>query len=92
MVPGNLSVTDCAVCYYARKHSATILTGDKRLRKYAESGNVEVRGVLFIFDELVSQSIIDAGIAAQKLRELININVRLPKSEIEKRIKKWSNS
>ena len=91
-VSGNLSVPDCSVCYYARKHSATLLTGDRQLRRYAESNNVTVRGVLFIFDELVAQNIIDAGIAAQKLKELTNINVRLPKSEIEKRIKKWSNT
>lgn len=91
-ISGNLSVPDCSVCYYARKHSATLLTGDRQLRRYAEGNNVTVRGVLFIFDELVAQNIIDAGIAAQKLRELTNINVRLPKSEIEKRIKKWSNT
>lgn len=91
-ISGNLSVPDCSVCYYARKHSATLLTGDRQLRRYAEDNNVTVRGVLFIFDELVAQNIIDAGIAAQKLRELTNINVRLPKSEIEKRIKKWSNT
>lgn len=91
-VSGNLSVPDCSVCYYARKHSATLLTGDRQLRRYAESNNVTVRGVLFIFDELVAQNIIEAGIAAQKLKELTNINVRLPKSEIEKRIKKWSNT
>lgn len=91
-ISGNLSVPDCSVCYYARKHSATLLTGDRQLRRYAEDNNVTVRGVLFIFDELVAQNIIGAGIAAQKLRELTNINVRLPKSEIEKRIKKWSNT
>lgn len=91
-VSGNLSVPDCSVCYYARNHSATLLTGDRQLRRYAEGNNVTVRGVLFIFDELVAQNIIEAGIAAQKLRELTNINVRLPKSEIEKRIKKWSNT
>lgn len=91
-ISGNLSVPDCSVCYYARKHSATLLTGDRQLRRYAEGNNVTVRGVLFIFDELVAQNIIEAGIAAQKLRELTNINVRLPKSEIEKRIKKWSNT
>lgn len=91
-ISGNLSVPDCSVCYYARKHSATLLTGDRQLRRYAEDNNVTVRGVLFIFDELVAQNIIDARIAAQKLRELTNINVRLPKSEIEKRIKKWSNT
>lgn len=92
IVPGNLSIPDCSVCYYARKHSATLLTGDRQLRKYAENSNVAVRGVLFIFDELVARNIIESGIAAQKLRELTNINVRLPKSEIEKRIKKWSNA
>lgn len=91
-VSGNLSVPDCSVCYYARKHSATLLTGDRQLRRYAENNNVTVRGVLFIFDELVAHNIIKTGIAAQKLRELTNINVRLPKSEIEKRIKKWSNT
>ena len=34
-VPGNISITDCSVCYYARKNSATMLTGDRQLRKYA---------------------------------------------------------
>lgn len=91
-ISGNLSIPYCSVCYYARKHSATLLTGDRQLRKYAECNNVIVRGVIFIFDELVAQNIIDAGTAAKKLRELTNINVRLPKSEIEKRIKKWSNT
>ncbi len=90
MVHGNLSIPDCSVCYYARKHSATLLTGDRQLRKYAEGNNVAVRGVLFIFDELVSKGVIVAEIAAQKLRELTNVNVRLPKSEIEKRITMWS--
>jgi predicted nucleic acid-binding protein len=66
------------------------LTGDRQLRKYAEGKNVAVRGVLFIFDELVAKGIIVEAVAAQKLRELTNVNVRLPKSEIEKRIKKWS--
>jgi len=91
-VPGNLSIPDCSVCYYARKHSATLLTGDRQLRKYAERNNVAVRGVLFIFDELVAKGVIIEEMAAQKLRELTNVNVRLPKSEIEKRIRKWSNS
>lgn len=91
-VPGNLSIPDCSVCYYARNHSATLLTGDRQLRKYAESSNVAVKGVLFIFDEMVSRNIIEPEIAGQKLRELTNINVRLPKSEVEKRIKLWSRS
>lgn len=92
MVTGNLSIPDCSVCYYAKKHSATLLTGDRQLRKYAERNNVSVRGVLFIFDEFIAKGIIIEEVAARKLLELTNVNVRLPKSEVEKRIKMWSNS
>lgn len=91
-VPGNISIPDCSVCYYARKHAATLLTGDRQLRRYAEASNVSVRGVLFIFDELVANNVIPSHQAAAKLRELVAINVRLPKAEIEKRINNWSKS
>lgn len=90
MVHGNLSIPDCSVCYYARKHSATLLTGDRQLRKYAESCYVAVRGILFIFDRMVAEGVISEDLAAKKLRDLTNINVRLPKSDIEERIQKWS--
>lgn len=91
-VPGNISITDCSVCYYARKNSATMLTGDRQLRKYAEASKVVVRGILFIFDELVANTVLTPIEAATKLRELLTINSRLPKSEIEKRITNWSKS
>lgn len=35
-VSGNLSIPDCSVCYFARKHNVPMLTGDRRLRRYAE--------------------------------------------------------
>ncbi|MDE6444282.1 MAG: type II toxin-antitoxin system VapC family toxin [Muribaculaceae bacterium] len=91
-VPGNISIPDCSVCYYARKHTATLLTGDRQLRRYAEASKVSVRGVLFLFDELVANNIIPSHQAAAKLLELVAINVRLPKAEIEKRINNWSKS
>ena len=91
-VPGNISIPDCSVCYYARKHAATLLTGDRQLRRYAEANNVSVRGILFIFDELVANNVISSQQASAKLRELVAINVRLPKSEIEKRINNWGLS
>ena len=88
-VPGNISIPDCSVCYYARKHASTLLTGDRQLRRYAEATNVEVRGILFIFDELVINKVISPIQTAKKLKELLGINIRLPKAEIEKRINKW---
>ena len=85
-VSGNLSIPDCSVCYFARKHNVPMLTGDRRLRRYAEEQSIEVHGILFIFDELVKHDIISTSMAADRLEELFAINARLPKAEIRDRI------
>lgn len=88
-VSGNLSIPDCSVCYFARKHNEPMLTGDRRLRRYAEEQSIEVHGILFIFDELVKHDIISTSMAADRLEELFAINARLPKAEIRERINRW---
>lgn len=91
-VYGNLSIPDCSVCYFARKHNVPMLTGDRRLRRYAEEQSIEVHGILFIFDELVRHDIISTSMAADRLEELFAINARLPKAEIRERINRWKNN
>ncbi len=88
-VSGNLSIPDCSVCYFARKHKVPMLTGDRRLRRYAEQQSIEVHGILFIFDEFVKHGIISTTIVADRLEELFTLNARLPKSEIRDRLKRW---
>ena len=66
-----------------------MLTGDRRLRRYAEEQSIEVHGILFIFDELVKHDIISTSMAADRLEELFAINARLPKAEIRERINRW---
>lgn len=88
-VSGNLSIPDVAVCRYARSGAFTLLTGDRQLRKYAESKCVDVHGLLYVFDKMVENAIITPQSAADKLKELLTLNVRLPKSEIVARIGKW---
>lgn len=88
-VSGNLSIPDCSVCYFARKHKVPMLTGDRRLRRYAEEQSIEVHGILFIFDELVRHDIISTSMAADRLEVLFAINARLPKAEIRERINRW---
>lgn len=88
-VSGNLSIPDCSVCYYARKHNVPMLTGDRRLRKYAEAQSIEVHGILFLFDEMVRFGVVSPAIAAAKLEKLMQQNARLPKSEISQRICLW---
>lgn len=90
-VSGNLSIPDCSVCYFARKHNVPMLTGDRRLRRYAEEQSIEVHGILFIFDELVRHDIISTSMAADRLEELFTINARLPKAEIRERINRWKS-
>lgn len=90
-VSGNLSIPDCSVCYFARKHNVPMLTGDRRLRRYAEEQSIEVHGILFIFDELVKHDIISTSMAADRLEELFAINARLPKAEIRDRINRWKS-
>lgn len=91
-VSGNLSIPDCSVCYFAKKHNVPMLTGDRRLRRYAEEQSIEVHGILFIFDELVRHDIISTSMAADRLEELFAINARLPKAEIRERINRWKNN
>lgn len=91
-VSGNLSIPGCSVCYFARKHNVPMLTGDRRLRRYAEEQSIEVHGILFIFDELVRHDIISTSMAADRLEELFAINARLPKAEIRDRINRWRNN
>lgn len=87
---GNLSLTDCSVLFYAKTlGNAKFLTGDRALRQRSEKEGLDVSGILFVFDELVRIGIINETIAAQKLELLKLKNKRLPKTEIEERIKIW---
>ena len=87
---GNVSIPDCAVWNYAKKHNYTLLTGDGQLRKKAIESNVTVKGIIYIFDHLVECEIITPQHAVIKLQELMKHNSRLPKSIIQERIEKWS--
>ena len=86
----NVSIEDCSVLIYTKMlGDARLLTGDKTLRKRAEGEGITVSGILFVFDELVNYNIISPNEAAVHLAELYECNVRLPKEEVEKRLKQW---
>lgn len=89
-IRGNLSFVDVAVCYYARSGSYKLITGDRQLRKYAECSKIEVHGILYIIDEMIANDVISKREGILKLRNLMAINTRLPKSAITSRIDDWS--
>jgi rRNA-processing protein FCF1 len=86
----NVSFTDCSVWYYAKSNGYALLTGDRKLRMYSQKDDVEVRGILYVFDMLVEEKIIIPSVAAERLMRLCELNPRLPKDETENRIKAWT--
>ena len=89
---GNVSITDCAVWHYAKINNYALLTGDGQLRKKAIETNVTVKGIVYVFDYLVETKILSPQLAITKVQNLMNINARLPKTVIQERIEKWSNT
>ena len=87
----NASIADCSVWYYAKKVDGRLLTGDGKLRSVAQKDGVKVSGVLYLFDNFVEYNILSPQEAAENLESLMNLNMRLPKSECESRIKFWRN-
>jgi rRNA-processing protein FCF1 len=85
----NVTLTDCSVWYYAKREGYILLTGDRKLKTVSMKDGVEVRGILYIFDKLVEETILTPAIASGKLKQLQIINPRLPTDEIEERICLW---
>jgi rRNA-processing protein FCF1 len=87
----NATIQDCSVWLYAYENGYSLLTGDAKLRRVAEKSDVDVHGILYIFDKLVEYGVIDYVIAKGKIDMLSEINNRLPMKEIQKRISAWES-
>ena len=87
----NLSLTDCSVWYYAKTNHYMLLTGDRKLRTVAIFDDVEVHGIIHVFDTLVECGVISLEVAIEKLQLLYDTNPRLPKDEKDKRLALWKS-
>jgi rRNA-processing protein FCF1 len=85
-----LSIPDCSVWHYSKKHNYTLLTEDNLLRKSALRDQVTVKGVLYIFDELVRSRLISPAEASIKLQGLLDTGSWLPKDACDERFEQWS--
>jgi predicted nucleic acid-binding protein len=83
------STNDLFALYLARKNAWPLITGDKALRKAAESENVSVNGLLWLLDELVRHNVITKNTAAQALERILASGSWLPRAECEVRLRKW---
>lgn len=85
-----LSFEDCSVWHYANKLNVILLSGDGKLRKQAIANGISVKGILYIFDQLLVQEIISFEFAIIKLEQLYEINPRVPIQSKNERIASWS--
>jgi hypothetical protein len=84
-----VSVPDGSVWLLARTKGAILLTGDSTLRKAAQASDVEVRGVLWVLDELVEAERLLPAKAVEALGLIQDGGAFLPQDECDKRIAKW---
>jgi rRNA-processing protein FCF1 len=85
-----LSFEDCSVWHYTHKLKGTLITGDGILRKKVTNAGLDVKGIIYILEEIKQQNKLPINICIEKLQELKMINDRLPKHEIDKRINDWT--
>ena len=79
-------------CYLiARENGWLLVTGDKKLRVAGQGQKLEVRGVLWILDELFRLDVVRGPDLAAALQAMLDRGARLPDTECNQRIKKWSN-
>jgi predicted nucleic acid-binding protein len=87
--PRSLDLVDKAVVFLALGLNASVLTGDGPLRKFCKEQNLEVKGIIWLFDIFFQTKLISPVQAAAKMKELIGFNDRFPKKDCMERINSW---
>jgi predicted nucleic acid-binding protein len=73
----NSSLADVSCYQLAKQTGHALLTGDGRLRKQAQADGLQVRGALWLLDQMVMHQIIQPKNAAQHLQSMLNSGSRL---------------
>ncbi len=66
-----------------------VLTGDGLLWTFAKESGIDVHGTLWLLDMLVGQGILTRPNAIQALQRMTEQKRRLPRAEVQKRIREW---
>lgn len=85
----NLSAQDWSAYYFSKKWACLLMTGDNRLQNRASSDGIQVCGILWILDELLSEQHITPTDAHHLVQQLMSVNKRLPRDECLRRLERW---
>jgi len=85
----NSSLADVSCYFMARERGWTLLTNDGALRKSGRRASLDVRGVLWILDELEHHRVLSPTDLFTALTAMLNAGARLPEDECDKRLARW---
>ena len=80
---------DLSALVLAATEGAILLTGDKALRAAGEEEGIEVRGLLWLLDEMVKSQVLTGGRAISALQQMLQNGSRLPQTDCERHIQAW---
>ena len=84
-----ISLADASAILLAEQMQATLLSGDKLVRTGGLSLDLKVRGLLWVFDELVLRELLGAPDAAVRLERVVDAGAHLPAEQVQARLRKW---
>lgn len=87
-----VSANDLFAFFAARRRQAILLTGDKALRRVAEQHGVEVHGIFWLLEQMVTYRILSSTEAAQALRSMRAQGSRLPESLYHQHLAQWERT
>lgn len=85
----NSALADVSCYFVAKLKGLPLLTGDGQLRRQAAKDGVQVRGALWLLDELVLHEIVATAHAAAALQAMLDAGARLPHAECQWRRAAW---
>jgi hypothetical protein len=91
-LPKGLSTTDHSLIWYHERLGERVVilfSSDNLIRKWASKRSIEVHGIFWIFDQMVSASYLHHHEACTLLEKLMLVNAWLPQSECKNRLEAW---
>lgn len=87
-----LSLPDCFALSCATRRDHALVSGDKLLRTAAEGRKCKVYGLLWILDQMEASGAISRVTLHEGLIRIANhVRCRLPRSEVQARLERWSS-
>lgn len=85
--PTGVSNQDCMALALAKQEQCTLLTGDAALRQVALLEGVEVRGTVWLVQEMFDNGLINTGKARNAYDAMRTDGSRLPWGEVDRQLK-----